>query len=80
MEWRYTPKQAKRTEHPYQSEAMVSMQVRNKDGIKLREIDMGSIQLHLRPFPAINHKKFSSDFYNLRRGIVSGIGSGATAS
>ena len=49
---------------------MISMEVRDKDGIDFAEMHMRAAELHLCPFAAIYHESLTSQFYDLRGGIM----------
>ena len=57
--------QSKRTDKPYQPQAVVAVQMRNEDVRDLREPAMCLSQLHLRSFRAIHEKQFPPHFHHL---------------
>jgi hypothetical protein len=71
---RRTTQESESTEHPYQPETMVAMQVSDKHGADFGETDMRATQLYLRSFRTINQKQFTPHLYHLCRSIVTRCG------
>ena len=71
MEGGGTPQKSESRDHADKSEAMVTMQMRDKHPTKLGEMEMGLPQLHLRSFCTIKHQQAVSHLYELGRCIVS---------
>ena len=65
-----TTKESERRNEPYQPEAMVAMQMRDKDVSETRETESCSAILALRTLTTINHIEFVSQVDDLRGGIV----------
>ena len=70
MERSRTPHQSEGGDHAYQSEAMVTVQMGDKDMSQLREADATSAELHLRPFSTVEHQEPVAHLHQLRGGIV----------
>ena len=65
-----TSHQSEGGDHAYQSEAMVTVQMGDKDMSQLREADATSAELHLRPFSTVEHQEPVAHLHQLRGGIV----------
>ena len=70
MERCRSPQHAKSTEHAYQTEAVVAMQMRDKDMTQLGETHRSTTQLHLRTFATIYHELLATTVHDLRRCVM----------
>lgn len=59
-------KHAKGRDETDETEAMVTMEMRDEDGLDLRKADMRAPQLDLRSLTAVDHEELSPDLYDLR--------------
>ena len=59
-------KHSHRGNHAYQSETMITMEVRDENIVNLVIVQLGVSKLQLSAFAAIDHKEFISHIQNLR--------------
>ena len=60
-----TSHQSEGGDHAYQSEAVVAVQMGDKDVTQFRESHMTAPELHLRTLRTVEHKKFFAHLHNL---------------
>jgi hypothetical protein len=80
MHARRAAKQTEGAEHADQTEAMVTMQVRNKDMAKLVERQPGAAHLQLCTLTAVYHEELPTTVDDLCRGVMMQGRQGASAS
>ena len=65
-----TAQHTKGAHHADKPQAVVAVEMRDKDGLNLHEVDASLAQLQLRSLTAIHHKLLVPERYHLRRGVV----------
>lgn len=63
-------------DEPYESEAVVAVEVGDEDGVESGEFELGAAQLELGAFATVYHIEFFSDVDDLGGGVVAGGGEG----